>query len=94
MQLLTREGKSEPPVIGSGLGEKSMEQRFIGIEELGQYLDIRPQTIRNHLSNGTFPIPAKKICGRVKFDKKDVERYVSKLKPHYHSREVDREQGF
>ena len=71
-----------------------MEQRFLGIEELGQYLGIRPQTIRNHLSSGTFPIPAKKICGRVKFDKKDVERYVSKLKPHYNFCEVDREQSF
>ena len=60
-----------------------MEQRLLGIEELGQYLGIRPQTIRNHLSSGTFPIPAKKLCGRVKFDVRDVEKYLENLKPYY-----------
>jgi len=60
-----------------------MNRRLLGIEELGQYLGIRPQTIRNRLSNGTFPIPAKKVCGRVKFDLKDIEDYLGKLKSHY-----------
>jgi predicted DNA-binding transcriptional regulator AlpA len=60
-----------------------MEKRLLGIEELSEYIGIRPQTIRNRLSCGTFPIPAKKVCGRVKFDRKDVERYLDKLRPHY-----------
>ena len=59
-----------------------MEKRLLGIEELSEYIGIRPQTIRNRLSCGTFPIPAKKVCGRVKFDRKDVERYLDKLRPH------------
>jgi len=59
-----------------------MEKRLLGIEELGQYLGIRPQTIRNHLSAGNFPIPAKKVCGRIKFDRKDIEKYLDRLKPH------------
>ena len=63
-----------------------MERRLLGIEELGEYLGIRPQTIRNRLSNGTFPIPAKKICGRVKFDRKDVESYLDKLRSRYEIR--------
>lgn len=62
--------------------EALMERRFLGIEELSDYLDLRPQTIRNRLTCGTFPIPAKKICGRVKFDIKDVEKYLDTLKPH------------
>ena len=62
--------------------EKIMERRLLGIEELGQYLGIKPQTIRNRLSSGTFPIPAKKVCGRVKFDRKDVDGYLDKLKTH------------
>ena len=53
-----------------------MEKRLLGIEELSEYIGIRPQTIRNRLSCGTFPIPAKKVCGRVKFDLKDVEKAV------------------
>jgi len=59
-----------------------MEKRLWGIEELGEYLGIRPQTIRNRLSGGTFPIPVKKVCGRIKFDRKEVESYLDKLKPH------------
>jgi len=57
-----------------------MEKRLISIAELSQYLDIRPQTIRNRLSNGTFPIRAFKICGRIRFDTKDVERYLVRLR--------------
>ena len=59
-----------------------MERRLLGIEELGEYLGIKPQTIRNRLSNGTFPIPAKKICGRVKFDRKDVESFLEKMRSY------------
>ncbi len=59
-----------------------MEKRLLGIEELSEYIGIRPQTIRNRLSCGTFPIAAKKICGRVKFDRKDVDSYLDKLRPH------------
>lgn len=58
-----------------------MEKRLLGITELGEYLGIRPQTIRNRLSSGTFPIPAKKVCGRVKFELKDVDGYLNKLRP-------------
>lgn len=72
--------------------KKIMERRLLGIEELGEYIGIKPQTIRNRLSCGTFPIPAKKICGRVKFDIRDVERYLASLKPHYRS--IDREGSF
>ena len=60
-----------------------MEKRLLNIEELGQYLGIGAQTIRNRLSQGTFPIPAKKLCGRVKFDVRDVEKYLENLKPYY-----------
>lgn len=57
-----------------------MEKRLIDIKELGQYLGIRPQTIRNRLCSGTFPIRAFRICSRIRFDRKDVERYLSRLR--------------
>jgi predicted DNA-binding transcriptional regulator AlpA len=63
-----------------------MDRRLLGIEELSEYIGIRPQTIRNRLSCGTFPIPAKKLCGRVKFDRRDVENYLDRLKAHYETR--------
>lgn len=59
----------------------AMERRLLGIEELSEYIGIRPQTIRNRLACRTFPIPAKKICGRVKFERKDVDSYLDKLRP-------------
>jgi len=61
--------------------EKTIERRLLGIQELGQYIGIRPQTIRNRLCNRNFPIPAKRVCGRVKFDRRDVEKYLASLKP-------------
>jgi len=60
-----------------------MEKRLLSIEELSEYLGVGAQSIRNRLCNGTFPIPAKKICGRVKFDFRDVEKYLENLKPYY-----------
>ena len=68
---------------------RAMERRLLGIKELSEYLGIRPQSIRNRLSAGNFPIPAKKVCGRVKFDRKDIEKYLDGLKPHYIGNEVD-----
>lgn len=60
-----------------------MERRLLGIEELSEYIGIKPQTIRNRLCCGTFPIPAKKVCGRVKFDIRDIENFLNRLKSHY-----------
>ncbi len=57
-----------------------MEKRLIDIKELSQYLGIRPQTIRNRLSSGTFPIRAFKICSRIRFDTRDVEKYLIRLR--------------
>ena len=59
-----------------------MEKRLLSIEELSEYLGVGVQTIRNRLCQGTFPIPAKKVCGRVKFDVRDVEKYLDRLKPY------------
>ena len=76
------EAKNQHHTGDNGSLSYLMERRLLGVEELGQYLGIRPQTIRNRLSAGNFPIPAKKVCGRVKFDRKDIEKYLDRLKPH------------
>ena len=56
-----------------------MERRMIGIEELAEYIGIRPQTIRNKINLGTFPIPTRKIGRLLKWDRTDVERYLDRL---------------
>lgn len=56
-----------------------MERRMIGIDELAEYIGIRPQTIRNKINLGTFPIPTRKIGRLLKWDRRDVDRYLDRL---------------
>jgi len=52
---------------------------MMGIKELSEYVGLKPQTIRNKISLGTFPIPTKKIGRLLKWDRRDVDRYLDKL---------------
>ena len=56
-------------------------KRMININELSDIINIKPQTIRNRLSYGTFPISPKKIGGSLRWDLRDVNRYIDNLKP-------------
>ncbi len=57
----------------------ALEQRMLGVRELSSYLGIGIQTIYNHLSAGTFPVKAKRIGRRLKFDRRDVDHFLDKL---------------
>ena len=54
-------------------------RRMIGIKELSAILGLKEQTIRNKLTSGTFPIPTKKIGRLLKWDNKDVEKFLNSL---------------
>jgi predicted DNA-binding transcriptional regulator AlpA len=54
-------------------------KRMISIKELALYLDISPQTIYNQLSAGTFPIKTKRLGRLLRWDIRDVDRYLDKL---------------
>ena len=56
-----------------------MEKRMLSIQEVSTYLGLSPQTIYNRLSAGTFPIKTKRIGRRLKWDRRDVDRYLDKL---------------
>jgi predicted DNA-binding transcriptional regulator AlpA len=58
-----------------------MEKRLLSIKEISVYLNLRPQTIRNKLSAGTFPILPIKIGGKLLWDKKMVDRFLDNAKP-------------
>ena len=58
-----------------------LEERLLTVEDLARVLRMASKTIRNNLSRGAFPIPAKKICGKLLWDRKDVERYLDRLRP-------------
>ena len=83
-------GKEGPPVknwwaffldFGRFLGTEvhNMERRVMGVKDLAEYIDIKRQTIYNEINNGTFPIPFKKVFGRIKFEKEDVDHFLDKL---------------
>jgi len=57
-----------------------MEQRMLGIKELSEYIGLKPQTIRNKLNCGTFPIPTKKLGRLLKWERRDVDKYLDGLK--------------
>ena len=57
-----------------------MEPRLLGIKELSEYIGYKPQTIRNMLNCGTFPIPAKKLGRLLKWERAEVDKYLDKLK--------------
>jgi len=57
------------------------EKRMMDILELASYIHMRPQTIRNRLSTKRFPLPPKKICGSLRWDKIEVDKFLNNLKP-------------
>jgi excisionase family DNA binding protein len=60
-------------------GTSTIEKRMLGIKELSDYLGLSTQTIYNQLSAGTFPIKTKRIGKLLKWDRRDVDRYLDKL---------------
>lgn len=56
-----------------------MPKRMLNFDELGHYIGLRPQTIKNKFYTGEFPIPAKKIFSKVLWDIKDVDKYLDQL---------------
>jgi len=58
-----------------------LRKRMLGVAELSEYLGLRTQTIYNQLSAGTFPIKTKRLGRLLKWDLRDVDRYLDKLPP-------------
>ena len=63
----------------SSIEREDISKRMMNFNELGEYVGLSPQTIRNKFCSGEFPIPAKKIFSKVLWDKKDVDEYLDKL---------------
>ncbi len=57
----------------------AMERRMLGINELADYIGLSPQTIRNKLTAGTFPIRTKRLGRLLKWDRRDVDRFLDRL---------------
>jgi len=60
--------------------KQNILKRMLNFKDLGEYIGLSPQTIKNKFYAGEFPIPAKKIFSKVLWDIRDVDKYVDKLK--------------
>ena len=62
--------------------EKEFERRLLTVEEAAAYLGIKPRTIYNQVgpkAKNPFPVRAKRIGKLVRFDIRDLEKYVETL---------------
>ena len=61
---------------------KLIEKRLLSVEEAAEYLGISPRTIYNAVapkSKNPFPVKPKRVGKLVKFDIRDLEKYVESL---------------
>jgi predicted DNA-binding transcriptional regulator AlpA len=63
--------------------ENMIMDRLLGINELSRLLGLAPQTIRNKLNNGTFPIQGFKVCGRWRWKESKVNKHIDGLEALY-----------
>ena len=70
--------KNEINQLRAGL--VSTKHQLLSVKEVSEILNIKEGTIRNYLSQGTFPIPRAKTPGRkVLFLSRDLENYLESL---------------
>jgi excisionase family DNA binding protein len=58
---------------------KHYPKRLLTVAELAYALGLRPQTVYNKMSQGLFPIKHKKLGRLVRFEVKELERYLAGL---------------
>jgi predicted DNA-binding transcriptional regulator AlpA len=56
-------------------------KRMLDIKDLAERIGLKPQTIRNKLNCGTFPIKTKKLGRKLLWDIHDVDRFLDGLRP-------------
>jgi hypothetical protein len=58
---------------------KAGRGKLLTVDETARELALSPKTIRNQLSNGTFPIKPVRSAGGVRFRRVDLTTYVESL---------------
>jgi excisionase family DNA binding protein len=58
---------------------KTGKRKLLSVNETAAYLGISPKTIRNKISDGTFPIKPVRLSGRVLFRIDDLDLLVDGL---------------
>jgi excisionase family DNA binding protein len=58
---------------------KTGKRKLLSVNETAAYLGISPKTIRNKISDGTFPVKPVRLSGRVLFRVDDLDLLVDGL---------------
>ena len=58
---------------------KAGKRKLLSVNETAAYLGISPKTIRNKISDGTFPVKPVRLSGRVLFRIDDLDLLVDEL---------------
>ena len=61
---------------------RGVPKRLLSVEEAAQFLGISPRTLYNQSAPGSkkpFPVRAKRVGRAVRFDLRDLEKYVDSL---------------
>ena len=58
---------------------KAGKRKLLSVNETAAYLGISPKTIRNKISDGTFPVKPVRLSGRVLFRIGDLDLLVDGL---------------
>ena len=53
---------------------------MLSLKEFAYYIGLAPQTVKNKMSSGNFPIMPKKIGRKLLWDKKSVDKFLDNLK--------------
>lgn len=68
--------------------EKLLDKRLLSTKELSVYIGLAEQTIKNMFYAGRFPIPAIRICRRLLWDKRVVDKSIDRLPKDDRARET------
>jgi excisionase family DNA binding protein len=69
-------------MAGSEKKAADIQKRLYSVEEAAQFLGLQPRTIYNGIapkSKRPFPVHAKRVGKLVKFDVRDLEKYIEGL---------------
>ena len=61
------------------MADKPIIKRLLDVPESAEYIGLQPGTIYNRLSLGTFPIQPKRIGKLVRFDIRDLDKFIDDL---------------
>ena len=57
-------------------------KRLFNVQETAEYLGLAPRTLYNLIYKGRCPVPYKKIGRLIRFDIKDLEKFVDRMPKH------------